>query len=111
VSTTRAASRSSTTPGPDSRTRLPAVFIIHAGGRVVPPVIAAPRRTAVALVVVAGDHRAHRFVLHTPRPYVTTVVPGRSAHALLSGIPNGTYAADVDGVTRARLIVGATPGP
>jgi hypothetical protein len=74
-------------------------------------VLAAPKHTDIALTVFSGDGKVHRFVLRTPREYLVTVLPSRPARVLLKGIPDGTYAVDVDHVQRGHLIVGAAPGP
>ncbi len=91
--------------------RLPAKFTIRAGGALDPPTIAAPRHTEVALTVVSFDRGPHSFVLLTPHPYRATVPPAAPAHVLLRGIPDGTYAVEVDHVRRGSLIVGVAPGP
>jgi hypothetical protein len=96
---------------PDTNVRLPATFTIGAGDALDPPVIGAPKDTDVALTVVSGDGRAHAFALLISPEYRTTVRPSRSAHVLLKGIPDGTYAVEIDHVRRGSLIIGAAPGP
>ena len=96
---------------PDTNVRLPASFTIRAGGALDPPVIAAPRHTDIALTVASGDRRGHAFALLTPHAYRTMVLPSGPAHVLLKGLPDGTYAVEVDRVRRGRMIIGAAPGP
>ncbi len=85
--------------------------MIRAGGILLPAVIGAPKRTAVALAVASEDGRAHAFLLQTPHRHAARVLPGRPLRLLLRGLPNGVYAVQVDGRVRGRLVIGATPGP
>jgi ABC-type glycerol-3-phosphate transport system substrate-binding protein len=96
---------------PDTNVRLPAKFTVRAGGVLVPPVIAAPKDTEVALTITAGDGKRHVVALDTPRHYTLIVHPGGPSKLVLRGVPNGTYAVRVDGASRGRLIIGAAPGP
>ena len=73
--------------------------------------IAAPKHTDIALTVTSGDGHEHELVLETPHRYHATVRPGAPAKLLLKQLPDGSYAIEVDHVTRGRLIVGAAPGP
>jgi hypothetical protein len=62
----------------------------------------------VLLTVVSGDGRAHRAVLNGHE--LAVPADGR-ASVLLTGLKNGRYALDIDGVARGALIVGGAPGP
>jgi hypothetical protein len=62
----------------------------------------------VLLTVVSGDGRAHRAVLKGN----DLAVPAHGrASVLLTGLKNGRYALDIDGVAEGTLIVGGAPGP
>jgi hypothetical protein len=65
----------------------------------------------VALTVISGDGSRHTFALQTPQHHTATVAPGHPVKLLLKGVPNGTYAVQVDGAPRGQLIVGVAPGP
>lgn len=109
ASTTAASTTAARTQ--DSDVRLPARFIIRPGDTLFPPQIAAPKQVTVALTVVSGDGRRHRFVLRTPRRHQISVSPGHSAELTLKGLASGTYNVQVDGALRGRLIIGVAPGP
>lgn len=96
---------------PDTNVRLPAKFTIGAGDTLDPPVIAAPKHTDVALTVVSGDGKIHAFALLIAPEYRTTVRPSSPVRVLLKGIPDGTYAVEIDHIRRGSLIIGAAPGP
>jgi hypothetical protein len=76
-----------------------------------PPQIAAPKQVTVALTVVSGDGKPHRFVLHTPHRDQVTVPAGGSAKLTLKQLPPGSYSVQVDRALRGRLIIGVAPGP
>ncbi|MGI9183387.1 MAG: hypothetical protein ACR2GZ_00260 [Solirubrobacteraceae bacterium] len=109
---TRASSRTTTTTTTtNAAPSLPAQFVIQAGGRLRPSLVAAPGHTEIQLTVRSRDGQAHRFVLDIPGPRVLKTAPGVAVGLRLVGLPNGTYPIEVDGVPRGKLIVGATPGP
>jgi hypothetical protein len=85
--------------------------VIEAGGSLSPPLVAAPAHTNIALTVRSHDGHSHRVSLGTPQPHSFEVTKAREGAVLLTGLKNGTYAVDVDGHPRGKLIVGATPGP
>ncbi|MGH2869123.1 MAG: hypothetical protein ACRDNK_16380 [Solirubrobacteraceae bacterium] len=91
--------------------RLPARFKVGAGGRLSPPVIAAPGHTDIEVSFRCTDHHVHRVVLATPHRHAFTVSRSSTADVLLIGLHNGTYGIKVDGKPRGKLLVGAAPGP
>jgi hypothetical protein len=103
------ASGSGTTAG--TNVRLPAIFKILPRDRLSPAAVYAPAHIPIELVLISRDGRAHRAVLHTPKPQRLTVAAGGRAEKLLPGLPAGTYRLDVDGRTRGALHVGVGPGP
>ncbi|MEO6859498.1 MAG: hypothetical protein ABI323_13085 [Solirubrobacteraceae bacterium] len=110
ATTTHATSTTSSTPasaGPE----LPANFTIKAGGTLSPPSVAAPGRTPILLTISTTDARTHHVALGTPQGQRLTVRVGHPARVLLRGLRDGSYAIEVDGHPRGKLIVGATPGP
>jgi hypothetical protein len=95
----------------DRDVRLPVTFAIGAGGSLAPPEVAVPKHIDIALTVAAKDGKSHTFALKTPHEYLAAVAPGKPTRALLTGIPAGTYAVEVDSRIRGTLIVGVAPGP
>ena len=90
---------------------LPADFRIKAGGTLSPPSVSAPGRTPILLTISTNDGATHQVALGTPQGQRLTVQAGRPGRVLLEGLRDGTYAVEVDGHPRGKLIVGATPGP
>jgi hypothetical protein len=96
---------------PSTDVRIPAMFIIRAGGAVTPPLISVPAKVTIDLQLHNEDAAAHRVTLSVPTFRPVAVTPHETATALLSGVPKGTYRLLVDGAVRARIDVGAVPGP
>jgi hypothetical protein len=90
---------------------LPADFTIKAGGTLSPPSVSAPGRTPILLTISTKDGATHQVALGTPQSQRLTVQAGHPGRVLLEGLRDGTYAVEVDGHPRGKLIVGATPGP
>jgi hypothetical protein len=88
--------------------RVPARFTIEPGGRATPPTITVPPHFAVELIVVSGDGRPHRAVLHGES--LPVPVQGQ-ASTLLRSLPAGSYPLRVDGARRGTLVIGGSPGP
>ncbi len=103
------ASAASTTTS--SAPRLPARFTIGAGGRLSPAVVAAPAHIDIEVSIRCTDRHIHRVVVATPHRHTLRVSRSSAAHVLLTGLRNGTYAINIDGRPRGKLIVGAIPGP
>ncbi|MGB9183246.1 MAG: hypothetical protein WCB67_04210 [Solirubrobacteraceae bacterium] len=91
--------------------RLPATFTVGAGGRLSPSAVFAPANVDVEVLIRCTDRRVHRVVLATPHRHTFKVSRSSAADVLLTGLRNGTYAINVDGKRRGKLIVGAIPGP
>jgi len=91
--------------------RLPAAFVIRAGGAVTPPLISAPAHVTIQLQLHNEDSTAHRVTLSVPRFGGVAVPAHATATADVSGVPKGTYRLLIDGAARGRIIVGAVPGP
>jgi hypothetical protein len=106
VTTARAASATTTTAP-----RLPARFTVGAGGRLSPPAVSAPANIDIEVSIRCTDRYVHRVVLATPHRHTFKVSRSSAADVLLIGLHNGTYAINVDGKPRGKLIVGAIPGP
>jgi len=90
---------------------LPARFTILAGDKLRPPAVYAPAHIPIELIIVSGDGRSHRVVLHTPRLRSLTVAPHGRAEKLIPALRAGTYALYVDGKARGALHIGGAPGP
>jgi hypothetical protein len=105
VTTARASNTTNTAP------RLPARFTVGAGGRLSPTVVAAPAHIDIEVSIRCTDRHVHRVVLATPHRHTFKVSRSSAADVLLIGLHNGTYAINVDGKRRGKLIVGAIPGP
>jgi hypothetical protein len=96
---------------PNTDVRLPAAFVIRAGGAVTPPLISAPAHVTIQLQLHNEDSTAHRVTLSVPRFGGVAVPAHATATADVSGVPKGTYRLLIDGAARGRIIVGAVPGP
>lgn len=125
-STTLTGSTASTSAGPGPGTpgsagaapkpgqekiRLPAKFIIHAGGTLSPTTLSAPAFLAVSFSVASNDSRAHRVVVRTPKPHTLRVAPHGRASTLIAGLRPGHYRILIDGKSRGALDIGGEPGP
>jgi hypothetical protein len=96
---------------PPEDARIPATYTIVSGGSLNPPTITAPAHIPVQLTVVSGDGRSHRVLLRTPKPRVLVVSAHGHATVLITALPLGRYALDVDGTPRGALVIGGAPGP
>jgi hypothetical protein len=81
------------------------------GGSLNPPTITAPAHIPVQVTVVSGDGRSHRVLLRVPRPQTLAVPAHGHATVLITHLPLGHYALDVDGTSRGALVIGGAPGP
>lgn len=91
--------------------RLPATFTIAPGGALSPPTVSGPGGVPIQLTVVSHDRRPHEVTLRASPPRRLAVAADRATTLLIVGLRNGSYAIEVDGVKRAKLIVGVAPGP
>jgi hypothetical protein len=96
---------------PNTNVRIPAAFTIAAGGGVTPPLISAPADVTIELQLHNTDSRAHRVQLSVPHFASISVPAGASKTTDVTGVPKGTYRLLIDGALRARIVVGAVPGP
>jgi hypothetical protein len=96
---------------PSTDVRIPAAFVIRAGGVVSPPLISAPANVTIELQLHNEDAKAHRVTLSVPH-FGGVAVPAHATRTTdVTGAPKGTYRLLVDGAARARIVVGAAPGP
>lgn len=97
--------------GGEQAVRVPASFVVVAGGRLQPPVITVPPFLAVELSIRSDDGRPHRLVLETPEPHALAVAAGKRAAVRISGLPAGRYAVALDGRRAGALVAGGEVGP
>jgi hypothetical protein len=90
---------------------VPATFKVLAGGRLRPPLVAAPAFLAVQVTVVSSDGKGHKALLMTPTPHSLSVPANGRASVLVPGLRAGEYRLEIDGATRGGLIIGGEPGP
>jgi hypothetical protein len=76
-----------------------------------PPSVSAPAFLAIALTVISGDGRSHQVAVRTPVAHALTVAAGGRGSALIGGLKAGDYAVEIDGKSRAKLVIGGEPGP
>jgi hypothetical protein len=91
--------------------RIPAAFVIGAGGAVTPPLISTPANVTIELQLRNQDAKAHRVMLSVPRFGGVGVPAHATTTTDVTGVPKGTYRLLVDGAPRARIVVGTVPGP
>jgi hypothetical protein len=96
---------------PNTNVRIPAAFVIGAGGAMTPPLISVPPNVTIELLLHNRDTLAHRVQLSVAHFPTVSVPPGGSKTTDISGVKKGNYRLLVDGTTRARIVVGAVPGP
>ena len=91
--------------------RIPAAFTIAAQGAVTPPLISVPPKVTIELALRNQDSRAHRVQLSVAHFPAVSVPAGGSKTTDVSGVAKGDYRLLVDGAPKARIVVGAVPGP
>jgi hypothetical protein len=91
--------------------RVPASFVVVAGGRLDPPQITVPPFLAVEVSVRSDDGRPHRVELRTPEPQTLDVPAGGRAAVRIGGLRAGTYAVLLDGRDAGAIAVGGEVGP
>ncbi len=91
--------------------RVPASYVIRAGGKLSPPVVTVPAFLAVALSVTSADGSAHTVLVKTPSPHTLSVPAHGRKSILIPGLRAGRYAIDVDGKLTGSLTIGGEPGP
>ena len=96
---------------PNTNVRIPAAFTIVAGGAVTPPLISVPPKVTIELMVRNHDSRVHRVQLSVAHVPSVSVPAGGSRTTDVSGVAKGNYRLLVDGAPKARIVVGAVPGP
>jgi hypothetical protein len=96
---------------PNTNVRIPAAFTIGAGGAITPPLISVPPNVTIELLLHNRDTLGHRVQLSVAHFPTVSVAPGGSKTTDISGVKKGNYRLLVDGTTRARIVVGAVPGP
>jgi hypothetical protein len=87
--------------------RVPARFTILPTGSVTPPTVTIPADLPVELIVVSNGQPHHITLRAT-----TLAVKGHAqAEALIDGLKPGSYPLKIDGVPKATLTIGGSPGP
>ena len=97
--------------GGSANARVPATFTISRSGSVSPPTVSAPAFLAISLTVVSGDGNPHQVRLLTLAPHVLHVPAGGRGTTLIGGLKAGSYAIQIDGKPKAKLVIGGEPGP
>lgn len=110
-SSPRAGTTEGSPTGGATGVRLPATFVIRAGGRLDPPSVSSPASLPVDLTVVSGDGERHRVLLRTPVAHGLTVPAHGQASVLLRGLRAGRYELEIDRVPSGALVIGGEPGP
>jgi hypothetical protein len=91
-----------------SNVRLPAIFMVGPGGKLLPSSVSAPTGVLIGLTLISADQKAHRVTVD----HQTLPVPARGRnYAALRGLQAGRYPVLVDGVRRGLLVVGGRVGP
>lgn len=103
ASSTPSATSSTATAG--TNVRLPARFTILPSGAVSPSAVAVRAHSPLELIVVSGDGRAHRALLHIPGAKQLRVPANGPAEQLVPALPAGTYPLSIDGRPRGALYV------
>jgi hypothetical protein len=103
ASSTPSATSSTATAG--INVRLPARFTILPGGSLNPSVVAVQAQVPLELIVISGDGRAHRALLHITGAKQLTVPPHGPAEQLVPALPAGSYPLSIDGRRRGELVV------
>ena len=91
--------------------RVPATYVIRAGGRLNPPVVSVPAFLAVQLSVASADGSSHTVLVKTPTPHTLAVPAHGRKSILIPGLRAGNYQIDVDGKPGGTLTIGGEPGP
>jgi hypothetical protein len=91
--------------------RVPATFVIGAGGRLSPSTVSSPAFLAVQLTLSSRDGRNHRVEIRAPGLTSLFVPANGRATIRLRGLRAGRYPLKVDGATRGALLIGGEPGP
>jgi hypothetical protein len=97
--------------GGEQHVRVPASFVVTAGGRLTPSTITVPPFLAVEISVRADDGRAHRLVLQTAPPHTLRVAAGERAAVRIRGLRAGRYPVTLDGRRAGALVAGGEVGP
>lgn len=98
-------------PPDEQAVRVPASFVVTAGGRLDPPQITVPPFLAVEISVRSDDGRPHRLELQTTPPYTLDVAAGQRTAIRITGLRAGTYPVLLDGREAGALVAGGEVGP
>jgi hypothetical protein len=107
----RALRHSSKPTVPNTNVRIPAAFVIRAGGGVTPPLISVPAHVTVELELHNEGAKARTVQLSVPNAGAAAVPAHGVTTITVTGLSKGTYRLLVDRVARARIVIGAVPGP
>jgi hypothetical protein len=97
--------------GGEQSVRVPAAFVVMAGGRLTPPTITVPPFLAVELSLRSRDGRSHRLVVRTPTPHGLSVTAGGHAAIRIPGLRADRYPVLLDGRRAGALVAGGEVGP
>lgn len=97
--------------GGEQAVRVPASFVVAAGGRLTPRTITVPPFLAVEISLRADDGKPHRLLLQTTPPHALPVAPGKRAAVRIRGLRAGRYAVLLDGRRAGALVAGGEVGP
>lgn len=90
---------------------MPATYTVLASGALSTRTISVPAGYTVEVTFIDQSSVTVHAVVHTPKPLHIVAPPGGDAYLLVSHLPKGTYAIDINGVARGSLVIGAAPGP
>lgn len=97
--------------GGEEAVRVPAAYVVTAGGRLRPPTITVPPFLAVEVSLAAQDGRSHTLVLGTAPPRTLRVAAGGREAVRIPGLRAGRYAVTLDGRRAGALVAGGEVGP
>jgi hypothetical protein len=98
-------------PPPAAGPRVPATFTVLSTGALSPPTVSVPVGYVVQVTFIDHGSATAHAIVHTPRPLDIVAPPGGDGFLLVSRLPKGTYAIDINGKMRGALVIGSAPGP
>jgi hypothetical protein len=98
-------------PGGSSNVELPATYTLNQSQSLTPSTVSAPKAVPIVLTVVSRDARPATVTVRSNPPHTLNVPASGRATTRLGVLPPSTYTVTVNGIPRARLIVGVQPGP
>lgn len=108
---TQAPAPSPSPAGGSQAVRVPASFVVVAGGRLTPATITVPPFLALEISLQSADGKPHRLLVQTPAPHALAVAAGGRSAVRIAGLRAGRYAVVLDGRRAGALVVGGDGGP